>query len=234
MPSHKGAAVESQGKVLLAALGERVGGDRVRVTTEDGRAFDYPEARILWTARRLRAEGGSKREVAAALAVLRAGAGPAPDWEALRGAVPTRVPLDPTDAVRARADEAGGPPARPLPADALPPLSRRGIPRSFPKKVLAAAAAAAEAPDPAAGAREDLRSLAAFAVDDPGTFEVDDALSLGRGPGGEPRLFVHISDAAAAIAPGSPLDLQARRRAATVYLPETKGPLLPPGLIQAP
>src|SRR5258706_2397971 len=107
MPSHKGAAVESQGKVLLAALGERVGGDRVRVTTEDGRAFDYPEARILWTARRLRAEGGSKREVAAALAVLRAGAGPAPDWEALRGAVPTGVPLDPTDAVRAGADEAG-------------------------------------------------------------------------------------------------------------------------------
>jgi exoribonuclease-2 len=339
MPSHRVAALESQGRVLLGALGDRAGGDRVRVTTEDGRAFEYPEARLLWTARRLRVEGASKREVAAALAVLRAGAGAAPDWEALRAGVPAGVPLDPTEAAGGGGDEAGDrkalalaaraheaaphfriekgrlvacteeevrvareradaerrakeagdaleaalttgsrgplpPEAAPalepllgwalgpeeaappaiavrlgfadvyealeridgaglLPPDALPPLSRRGIPRAFPRKVLAAASAAAEAPDPAAGAREDLRALAAFAVDDADTVEVDDALSFARGPGGEPRLLVHISDAAAALEPGSPVDLEARRRAATVYLPETKVPMLPPGLTQA-
>jgi exoribonuclease-2 len=338
MPSLRVAALESQGRVLLAALGER-SADRWKVTTEDGRVFEYPEARLLWTARRLGVDGASRREVAAALKVLRAGAGPGPDWGALAGSVEPGKPLDLQDLAGGGADEAAdrkalalalrapeaaprfridggrlvaasdeeiraeaerldaarrakeaedalvaalvpgakGPPpgaARPaldallewalgpeegprppaaerlgladvyealerleaaglLPGDALPPLSRRGIRRDFPRKVLAAAEEAAGVPDPAAGRREDLRSLAAWAVDDPGTFEVDDALSLLRGPGGEPRLVVHISDAAAAVAPGDALDLEARRRAATVYIPDGKIPMLPPALTEA-
>jgi exoribonuclease-2 len=70
-------------------------------------------------------------------------------------------------------------------------------------------------------------------VDDPETSEVDDALSCLRGPGGEPRLLVHISDAAAAVEPDGPVDREARRRAVTVYLPEAKVPMIPPDLTAA-
>ncbi len=336
MPSYLVAALESQGRVLLAALGER-SGDRVRVTTEDGRTFDYPGERLLWTARALRAEGASKREVAAALKVIRARAGPAPDWEGLRSRVAAGAPLDlhevsgggegkegdlRTLALAARAAEAApffrvekgrlvaatdgevraetarrdaerraresgealaaalaggtaGPPpdaAAPallalldwalgpedvpappvakrlgladvfeateridtaglLPADALPSLSRRGIVRAFGKKAQKEAQAVAEARGD--GPREDLREVPAFALDDPETVEVDDALSCVRGPGGEPRLLVHIADAAAAVAPGGALDLEARRRATTVYLPDARIPMLPPDLTAA-
>jgi exoribonuclease-2 len=336
MPLHPVAVLESGGRALLAALGERAG-DRVKVVTEDGRAFEYPADRLLWTGRSTRAEGTSKREIAAALRVLRAGAGPAPDWGSLRARSAAGVPLDPADLAgsgegadaralalacraheaaphfriekgrlvaateeevaaeagrrdaerRAEASEAAlaaalaagrpgplppaaapalevllawalGPLETPppalakrlgladpleaterldaagwLPADAVPPLSRRGIPREFPRKALDAAATAGAAPDRAAPEREDLRSVPAFAVDDPETFEVDDALSLVRGPGGEPRLLVHISDAASVVAAGGPLDREARRRAVTVYLPEAKIPMLPPDLTAA-
>src|SRR5688572_12344984 len=92
MPSHRVAALESQGRILLAALGERIA-DRVKVVTEDGRAFEYPEARLLWTAASLRVGGTVKREIGAALKVLRAGAGPAPDWERYRATVEAGVPL---------------------------------------------------------------------------------------------------------------------------------------------
>lgn len=63
--------------------------------------------------------------------------------------------------------------------------------------------------------RRDLTHLAAFAIDDITTDTPDDALSLEGS-----RLWVHIADAAALIAPDSPLDLEARARAAAVHLPE--------------
>ncbi|NUN52785.1 MAG: hypothetical protein HUU06_08370, partial [Planctomycetaceae bacterium] len=93
MPSHPVAALESRGAVLLAALGDR-NGETVRVVTEEGRSFDYPADRLLWTAPTLSVGGGAKKEIAAALKVLRAGAGPAPDWRDLHAMAEPGVPLD--------------------------------------------------------------------------------------------------------------------------------------------
>ena len=70
--------------------------------------------------------------------------------------------------------------------------------------------------------RVDLTHLPAFAIDDEGNQEPDDALSLD----GE-CLWVHVADAAALVLPGSPADLEARARGATLYLPEGAVPMLP-------
>jgi exoribonuclease-2 len=74
--------------------------------------------------------------------------------------------------------------------------------------------------------RLDLTHLPAFAIDDPGNQDPDDAISLD----GE-RIWVHVADVAALVPPDSPLDLEARSRAATLYLPEGSIPMLPPELL---
>ena len=75
--------------------------------------------------------------------------------------------------------------------------------------------------------RRDLTHLPAFAIDDLGNLDPDDALSLD----GE-RLWVHIADVAALVAVDSPADLLARERAATLYLPETTVRMLPECALQ--
>ena len=75
-----------------------------------------------------------------------------------------------------------------------------------------------------AEARRDLTHLPAFAIDDPWTDTPDDALSFEPETG---RLWVHIADAAALVAPDSPIDLDARARATSLYLPEAVVPMLP-------
>jgi exoribonuclease-2 len=116
-----------------------------------------------------------------------------------------------------------------LPADRIASLLRRGISRGFPAAVVVDGTRLAAAPDPATG-RRDLGPLQAWAVDDAETVEVDDAVSVVRGPGGEPHLLIHISDAAAGIPPGCAVDVEARRRAVTGYLPDLRVPMVPPEL----
>jgi exoribonuclease II len=70
--------------------------------------------------------------------------------------------------------------------------------------------------------RVDLTYLPAFAIDDEGNTDPDDALSLD----GE-RLWVHVADIASVIHPDSPLDLDSRGFGASIYLPEKKVPMLP-------
>lgn len=70
--------------------------------------------------------------------------------------------------------------------------------------------------------RRDLTHLGAFAIDDEGNQDPDDAISLD----GE-RLWVHVADVSAVIAPGSAPDLEAANRGATLYLPELTAPMLP-------
>lgn len=74
--------------------------------------------------------------------------------------------------------------------------------------------------------RVDLTHLPAFAIDDEGNEEPDDALSL-EGD----RLWVHVADVAALVPPDSAADLEARARGATLYLPEGGAPMLPPQAI---
>ena len=73
---------------------------------------------------------------------------------------------------------------------------REGATMSMPTAVLP------ELPDEA---RRDLTHLPAFAIDDEGNKDPDDALSWEDG-----RLWVHIADVAALIPPDSPADLEAR------------------------
>ncbi|MGH2878802.1 MAG: RNB domain-containing ribonuclease [Solirubrobacteraceae bacterium] len=80
--------------------------------------------------------------------------------------------------------------------------------------------------------RRDLRELATFTVDPATARDFDDAISaetLDSDPT-HVRVWVHIADVAAHVALGSPLDLEARRRATSVYLPGTVEPMLPHAL----
>ena len=70
--------------------------------------------------------------------------------------------------------------------------------------------------------RRDLTHLPAFAIDDEGNQDPDDALSLEDG-----RLWVHVADVAALVPPDSAADLEARARGVNLYLPEGVVPMLP-------
>ena len=79
--------------------------------------------------------------------------------------------------------------------------------------------------------REDLTGLFTFTIDGAFTTDFDDALSFEPnqdGSGG--TLGVHITDAQALIKPGSLLDQEAKERGSTIYLPETRIPMMPPSL----
>ncbi len=91
---------------------------------------------------------------------------------------------------------------------------RQGLPLEDP---------ALEMPPLGAAAREDLTHLPAFAIDDAWSHDPDDAISLD----GE-RIWVHIADAGALIAPDSAADLEARARTGNLYLPERTVHMLPP------
>ncbi len=71
-------------------------------------------------------------------------------------------------------------------------------------------------------ARRDLTGLEAFAIDDAGNQDPDDAISL-EGD----RLWVHVADVASLVPGDSEMDLAARARAANLYLPERIVGMLP-------
>lgn len=80
--------------------------------------------------------------------------------------------------------------------------------------------------------RLDLTALPALAIDDDGNRDPDDALSLETLPDGTRRLWVHVADVAALVPPDSPLDLEARARGSTLYLPEGTVGMLPDALVE--
>jgi exoribonuclease-2 len=70
--------------------------------------------------------------------------------------------------------------------------------------------------------RRDLTHLSAYAIDDEGNRDPDDALSL-EGD----RLWVHVADVAALVPPDSDLDREARARGCNQYMPERVVNMLP-------
>ncbi|MBS1879196.1 MAG: RNB domain-containing ribonuclease [Actinobacteria bacterium] len=88
---------------------------------------------------------------------------------------------------------------------------------------------AASAAERLSVARRDLTELATFTVDPASARDFDDAVSAQREGEGF-RLWVHIADVAAHVRPGSPLDLEARRRANSTYVPGAVEPMLPDAL----
>ena len=81
-------------------------------------------------------------------------------------------------------------------------------------------------PDPYASRRQDLTGLATLTVDGERTRDFDDALSLEETPEGL-RLGIHIADVSALVHPGDALDLEARERGTSIYLPEHRLPMFP-------
>ena len=84
------------------------------------------------------------------------------------------------------------------------------------------------------GRRRDLRELPTFTVDPATARDFDDAVSARReqSDSGKSavRVWVHIADVAAHVPLGSPLDMEARRRSTSVYLPGVVEPMLPHAL----
>jgi ribonuclease R len=85
-----------------------------------------------------------------------------------------------------------------------------------------------------AGERRDLRELPTFTVDPATARDFDDAISAERvqldSAQPEVRVWVHIADVAAHVPLGSQLDLEARRRSTSVYVPGRVEPMLPHAL----
>lgn len=72
-----------------------------------------------------------------------------------------------------------------------------------------------------------LAEVRAFSIDDAATTEIDDAFSLQELPGLGWRVGIHIAAPGLGIVPGSPLDVLARERLSTVYMPGGKITMLP-------
>ncbi len=79
-------------------------------------------------------------------------------------------------------------------------------------------------------ARRDLRALPTFTIDPASAQDFDDAISASREPDGSLRVWVHIADVSAFVAPRSLIDREAYRRATSVYVPGAVEPMLPPQL----
>lgn len=107
-------------------------------------------------------------------------------------------------------------------------ILRFGLRTEFPPEVLQAAERAV-AGTPRSPART-FPELTVLALDDPGTAEVDDGLSLEEGEEGLSVVGIHIADPTVFTAPGDLLDEEALNRAATYYFPDRRLNMLPPAI----
>ena len=102
----------------------------------------------------------------------------------------------------------------------------RGVRRGFGKALKAEAAEATKRAADTAGKRRDLTGMPTLTVDPATARDFDDAVSASESGDGI-RLWVHIADVAAHIAPGSGLDEEAMRRGNSIYVPGSVEPMLP-------
>jgi ribonuclease R len=101
--------------------------------------------------------------------------------------------------------------------------------RGFGAALEVEAAEVAASAERQSGPRRDLTALSTFTVDPATARDFDDAVSAQR-EGAGARVWIHIADVAAHLRPGSPLDLEARRRANSTYVPGAVEPMLPHAL----
>ena len=101
--------------------------------------------------------------------------------------------------------------------------------RGFRPGLEAEAGRAAEEAERRSPGRRDLTELATFTVDPATARDFDDAVSAQR-EGDGARVWIHIADVAAHVRPGSALDIEARRRANSTYVPGAVEPMLPHAL----
>ncbi len=114
-------------------------------------------------------------------------------------------------------------------------VRRSSIPIQFPSKVIEVAQQRLEnfQPDPDTN-RLDITNLKVYTIDDESTTEIDDGLSWELLPDGRERVWVHIADPTRWLIPEDELDLEARKRGTTVYLPTGMIPMFPELLATGP
>ena len=78
-----------------------------------------------------------------------------------------------------------------------------------------------------------LAQVQAFSIDDSSTTEIDDALSVQGQGTGTVTVGIHIAAPGLALQPGAAIDLVARQRLSTVYMPGYKITMLPEEVVQA-
>ena len=104
--------------------------------------------------------------------------------------------------------------------------AEQDVPTGFPPEVLEEARRAAA--DVALPDRDET-TVPFRTLDPPGSMDLDQALHLERDGEGY-RVRYAIADVPAFVAPGGPIDTEARRRGQTVYAPDQRTPLHPPEL----
>ncbi len=77
-----------------------------------------------------------------------------------------------------------------------------------------------------------LANVQAYSIDDSQTTEIDDALSVQGLGSGTVVLGIHIAAPALALQPGDAIDMVARQRLSTVYMPGHKITMLPDSVVQ--
>lgn len=107
-------------------------------------------------------------------------------------------------------------------------IAQYDLPGEFDRDCVDQARKAAESfgPDPETN-RDDITSEVVITIDPPDAKDFDDAISLSKNDDGNWVLGVHIADVTAFIPMESPLDVEAKERGNSVYLPGKVIPMLP-------
>ena len=112
---------------------------------------------------------------------------------------------------------------------------RSQIPTQFSSKVLEVVQSCLNSPPPDPDSnRLDLTHLKVYTIDDESTTEIDDGLSWETLSNGQQRLWIHIADPTRWLSPGDELDMEARRRGTTMYLPTGMIPMFPTEIATGP
>lgn len=107
-------------------------------------------------------------------------------------------------------------------------IRKHHLAHRFPEDALAQAQSYAEAiPAAELARRRDFRGLAIVTIDGESARDFDDAVLVRRRDHGGFELQVHIADVAHYVAPGTPIDREARSRGTSVYFPDRAIPMLP-------
>lgn len=117
-----------------------------------------------------------------------------------------------------------GAPEAPLRAALSALRTELGVPETFPAEALAEAAQPPRLPS------YDATDIPLFTIDPPTSEDLDQAMHLSRRDKGGYRVRYAIADVAAFVNPGGALDAEAHRRVMTLYFPDEKVPVHPPGL----
>lgn len=87
--------------------------------------------------------------------------------------------------------------------------------------------AEAEQAQPSDPTRVDLCQQRCVTIDDDDTRDIDDGLAIEKTAAGRTRIWIHVADPGRLIPAGSPLDLEARKRASSLYLAQGNVPMFP-------